>query len=119
MTVGDAGFEVVSVGTGSSASQYDPNGSLWTFTGQTGVAGNGSGFTSGNPAAPQGTQVAFLQSNTGSISQSLDFEVPGSYVVSFQAAQLRQLLHGSVHRQCRRPHPDLRGHQQRGQHRLP
>ena len=88
LSVGDPDFEAPSVGSGSYADYlYDPTGSPWTFSGGAGVAGNGSGFTSGNPDAPQGTQVAFLQSSTGSISQSLDFEVPGSYVVSFQAAQ--------------------------------
>ena len=34
------------------------------------MSGNGSGFTAGNPNAPDGTQVAFLQ-GTGSMSQSV------------------------------------------------
>jgi len=88
-TIGDPGFELPALGTGSSAYAYDPSGSPWSFSGSSpsgsGVAGNGSAFTSGNPNAPQGTQVAFLQ-ETGTISQSVDFTA-GTYVLSFQAAQ--------------------------------
>ena len=39
-----------------------------------------------NPNAPQGTQVAFLQT-TGSFSQTIAGWTPGSYQISFQAAQ--------------------------------
>jgi hypothetical protein len=81
-TIGDYGFEQVSVGAGSY--DYDPTGSAWTFSGA-GIAGNGSGFTSGNPNAPQGSQVAFLQ-NTGSITQSVAGWAAGSYTLSFDAA---------------------------------
>ena len=49
-------------------------------------AGNNSGFTSGNPPAPQGTQVAFLQT-TGSFSQTVAGWAAGSYVLTFDAAQ--------------------------------
>ena len=42
-------------------------------------------FTSGNPNAPDGTQVAFIKGN-GSMSQSVDL-VAGSYNLSFLAAQ--------------------------------
>jgi hypothetical protein len=84
-TVGDPGFEQPDVGTGPGAYQYDPAGSSWTFTGSAGVAGNGSDFTAGNPDAPEGTQVAFVQAY-GSISQAFTFAV-GSYTVSFLAAQ--------------------------------
>ncbi len=83
---GDAGLESPSVGTGSSAYRYDPAGTAWTFTNQAGVAGNGSAFTSGNPNAPQGTQVAFIQ-QTGSISQTVNFATAGSYLISLSAAQ--------------------------------
>src|SRR5262249_11010004 len=76
------------VGTGALAYEYEPTGGAWTFTGQgVGVAGNGSGFTSGNSDAPQGSQVAFLQGAAGSISQEINATVGGSYTVSFQAAQ--------------------------------
>jgi hypothetical protein len=84
--IGDAGFEAPSVGTGTwSAFQYDPSGTAWTYTGGAGVAGNDSGFTSGNPNAPEGSQVGFLQ-GTGSFSQSVNFTA-GSYTLSFEAAQ--------------------------------
>src|SRR5262249_2830896 len=48
------GFETPNVGTGTfGAFAYDPTGSAWTFSGSAGVAGNGSGFTDGNPNAPE------------------------------------------------------------------
>jgi uncharacterized repeat protein (TIGR01451 family) len=83
--VQDPGFETPSLGSGSSAYMYDPTSSPWTWVGQAGVSGNGSGFTSANPSAPQGSQVAFLQ-NTGSFSQALTLTA-GTYVVTFSAAQ--------------------------------
>jgi hypothetical protein len=82
--IGDAGFEQVAVGPG--AYQYDPTGSAWAFSGSSGISGNNSGFTSGNPAAPQGGQVAFLQ-RTGSFSQIITGWPAGSYVLTFNAAQ--------------------------------
>lgn len=84
-TVADAGFESPHVGTGSSAYAYGPTGTAWTFSGAAGVAGNDSAFTSSNPAAPEGTQVGFLQ-GTGSDTQTLALPA-GGYVVSFNAAQ--------------------------------
>ena len=82
----DPGFETPSVGTGTyGAFRYNPSGSPWTFDNGSGVAGNGSGFTAGNPNAPQGTQVAFLQA-TGSFSQSVTLAA-GTYSLSFSAAQ--------------------------------
>jgi hypothetical protein len=83
-SLGDSGFETVSTPAGSFA--YDPTGSPWTFAGSSGVSANGSGFTSGNPNAPQGSQVAFLQ-RTGSFSQSVAGWAAGNYTISFQAAQ--------------------------------
>ena len=82
--VGDAGFEQVQVGAGQF--QYRPSGSPWTFTGDAGITANNSGFTAGNPPAPDGTQVAFLQ-GTGSFSQSVANVGAGTYRLSFQAAQ--------------------------------
>jgi hypothetical protein len=59
------------------------------FLSHAGVAGNGSAW--GFSPAPDGDQVAFLQSSsdgTGSISQSVAGLTAGSsYVISFQAAQ--------------------------------
>ena len=82
----DPGFENPSQGTGGSAYQYDPTGSAWSFSGSAGLAGNGSGFTAGNPNAPQGSQVAFLQ-KTGTISQVVNFPAAGTYQISVSAAQ--------------------------------
>ena len=48
-----------------------------------GITSNGSAF--GNAAAPDGSQMAFLQ-QTGSASESVYLDA-GSYSVSFQAAQ--------------------------------
>src|SRR5262249_47341947 len=81
----DPGFESPSQGTGWTAYVYDPTGSAWSFSGNAGLAGNGSAFTAGNPPAPQGTQVAFVQT-TGSVSQAVNFTA-GSYTLSFSAAQ--------------------------------
>src|SRR5262249_42604786 len=80
---GDRGFEAPAVGSGAFA--YNPSGSPWTFSGTSGVSGNGSAFTSGNPNAPEGSQVAFLQ-ETGAIGQTLNLAA-GAYTLSFQAAQ--------------------------------
>jgi hypothetical protein len=85
--VADAGFESPNVGAGTwGAFQYNPTGTPWTFSGSSGIAGNGSGFTLGNPNAPEGTQVAFLQM-TGSFSQSVNFAQGGTFTIGFQAAQ--------------------------------
>jgi hypothetical protein len=82
----NAGFESPAVGAGAfGAFQYDPAGTPWTFAGNAGVSGNGSGFTAGNPNAPEGAQVAFLQT-TGSFSQALNLAA-GTYRVGFTAAQ--------------------------------
>ena len=90
--VGDPGFQMSPVGTGTSAYAYDPTGTPWSYSGSSGLAGNGSGFTGGNPDSPSGSQVAFLQ-GTGSISQSVDLAA-GTYAVSFQAAQRGKVNHG-------------------------
>jgi hypothetical protein len=86
----NAVFEAPSVGAGLAYGPIPASG--WTFTAQSpaagsGIAGNGSSLTAGNPAAPEGTQVAFLQ-GTGRIAQ----DVPGwqtgtEYVVAFSAAR--------------------------------
>jgi hypothetical protein len=81
--VANGGFESPALGTGF---QYRPTGAIWTFTGNAGEAGNHSGFTNGNPNAPQGTQVGFLQ-GTGSFSQTIAGWTAGFYQINFQAAQ--------------------------------
>jgi hypothetical protein len=82
--VPDSGFEAEAVGTGQF--QYDPSGSVWTYAGYSGVTGNNSGFTSGNPTAPEGSKVAFIQRD-GSISQSVSGWPAGAHSLSFYAAQ--------------------------------
>ena len=88
MNVPNYGFETPGVGT----YQYNPGGASWAFTAQSGangsgIAANGSAFTSANPNAPNGAQVAFLQ-GSATISQALSGFLPGtSYTVSFSAAQ--------------------------------
>jgi hypothetical protein len=83
VAVGDAGFEAPSVGQGAFV--YNPAGSPWTFLQSAGISGNGSAFTGGNPGAPQGSQVAFLQAH-GSASQSIVLPA-GTYELTFSAAQ--------------------------------
>lgn len=83
----DFGFEKPITGT----YLYKPAGGEWSFSGSSGdgsgVAANASAFTAGNPVAPQGTQVAFLQ-RSGTASRGLTGLVPGkTYKVSFMAAQ--------------------------------
>jgi hypothetical protein len=101
-SLGDSGFEAP--GVGSSAYLFNPTGTPWTFSGDAGVTSNNSAYTSGNPAAPQGAQVAFLQ-GFGSISQTTALPA-GTYSISFSAAQrgntqassqtLQVLVDGSV-----------------------
>jgi hypothetical protein len=76
----------------TSTYKYNPTGGSWTFSAQSGANGSGlcanaSGFTIGNPNAPQGSQVAFIQ-GTGSITQTLLGLIAGAiYQVTFSAAQ--------------------------------
>src|SRR5262245_18400790 len=84
--VSNAGFESPAVGSGAfGAFRYQPADTAWLFIGAAGVSGNGSGFTAGNPNAPQGAQVAFLQ-QTGRFLQFVNLAA-GTYQLSFQAAQ--------------------------------
>ncbi len=85
-TLIDSGFEAVSAGSGTSAYVYDPTGSAWSYSGTSGLTGNGTAFTSGNPSAPQGQQVAFIQ-NLGTISQAVANWSAGNYHINLQAAQ--------------------------------
>jgi hypothetical protein len=59
----------------------------WTFKGAAGVTANGSGFTISNPGAPEGRQVAFVQTNTGQISRTISLPTTGSYTLRLKAAQ--------------------------------
>jgi subtilase family serine protease len=87
-TIADAGFEQPSAGPAGAYGSfvYNPTGTAWSFAGSAGVSANGSGFTSGNPSAPEGAQVGVLQ-GIGSVSQSVAGWAGGSYVITFDAAQ--------------------------------
>jgi hypothetical protein len=90
----DGSFETPDLGVGNF--EYGPTAAPWTFSGGDsnsggdGIANNGSGFTSANPSAPDGDQVAFLQSREGSsgqtISQTFD-AAAGTYTLDFDPAQ--------------------------------
>jgi hypothetical protein len=86
LVINNSGFENPALGT---SYQYSPAGAGWTFGGGAGVAGNGSDFTTGNPAAPEGVQVAFLQmASPSTISQVISgFRSNTSYAVNFKVAQ--------------------------------
>jgi len=82
-TISNSSFETPALTAGQY--QFAPTGSSWQFSGGGGIASNASNFTSGNPDAPNGTQVAIIEGN-GSMSQSVDL-IAGSYNIAFQAAQ--------------------------------
>ena len=82
----DAGFESEAAGSGYYGFKYAPRGSAWTFTGQSGVSANKTAFTAGNPSAPEGKQVGFVQGQ-GVISQVVNIPSAGNYRLSFLAAQ--------------------------------
>ena len=96
-TVGNAGFEAPNLDGGykyasdlvDAAPKFTPAEeaqTVWAFHGDSGISGNGSAFTAGNPNAPEGQQVAVLQS-LGFFSQDISGFAAGSYSFSFQAAQ--------------------------------
>ncbi|GCE14888.1 hypothetical protein [Tengunoibacter tsumagoiensis] len=84
VVVGNNSFESPALSAGTF--QVAPSSASWTFTGSAGIATNGSAFTNGNPSAPDGGQVAFLQSN-GSISIPVTLQTNTGYCLTFQAAQ--------------------------------
>lgn len=74
----------------TSSYLYNPSGDAWAFSGAagngSGVSHDGSAFTSNNPSAPEGEQVAFLQ-KTGTVSQSLvGLQAGTAYQITFSAA---------------------------------
>ena len=76
------GFESPSVSTFA----YNPGGGVWSFFGGAGFSKNNSGFTSGNPGAPQGQQIMFLQ-GTGRASRNVSVAQTGFYRIRLQAAR--------------------------------
>ena len=96
--VSDPGFEspTIGAGTASNAVVMAPvTGSPWSFAsaanglgGVAGLSGNYSNITiPSSPTAPQGQQVAFLEGNGGTITQSLNFASAGTYSATFQGLQ--------------------------------
>ncbi len=85
--VPNGSFEAPNAGAANYyyAFQYDPIDANWTFSPWSGISANGTGFTNGNPNAPDGEQVGLIQFN-GTISQML-FVGGGQYTLSFLAAQ--------------------------------
>jgi hypothetical protein len=81
--ISDSSFEAPALA--AAAYQIAPGSTQWQYTGIAGVSSNGSGFTAGNPNAPDGNQVAFIKNN-GSISQQVYLDA-GVYNLVFLAAQ--------------------------------
>ena len=93
--VGFSGFESPDLPAGSFAYSPSITGSQpWAFTGTAGIASNGSEVTKQNPNAPDGTQVAFLQT-TGNMTESVQLDA-GNYTLSFLAAQRASNSHNQV-----------------------
>jgi cell surface hyaluronidase len=72
------------------AGQYRimPTGTPWisVLSDGSGLAANGSAYTTFNPNAPDGSQVAFLQGQ-GGLTQTVASWSAGTYTIHFQAAQ--------------------------------
>jgi Protein of unknown function (DUF642) len=82
---GNASFENPAIG---ATYRISPPAPALTFSGQAGIAGNGS--TLGFSAAPDGTQIAFFQAGTApaQITQRISgLEIGQSYAISFVAAK--------------------------------
>ncbi len=83
--VTDGSFETPSIAANTFA--YNPGGSPWTFTGNSGLINTPSAFAS--PPAPAGMQVAFLQTdgnnpgNFGQFSQTVNLPITGNYTLSY------------------------------------
>lgn len=82
--LGNSGFEAPDIAPGTFV--YNPVATLWNYHGTAGVSERNSGFTSGNPPPPEGTQVGFVQSQ-GSMTQNFVPPVNGEYKISLQVAQ--------------------------------
>ena len=87
----DGSFETPSLDGGY---RYDTPGAAWTFTGGSGITGNANDFTRGNPPAPQGVQVGFLQGPSSRAAQTIDVAA-GQYIISLRAAQRGNFQQGT------------------------
>ncbi len=84
--INDGSFETPALAAATYATGSAASSSAWQFSGTAGVSGNvNRTYTFGNPNAPNGTQVAFIQ-RSGSMSQSAYLNT-GTYFISFLAAQ--------------------------------
>ncbi|RYY21101.1 MAG: hypothetical protein EOO36_01665, partial [Cytophagaceae bacterium] len=88
----NSSFETPAQGTGNAAYTYRPTGATWAFSGNAGLtyASTTNNSTWGAPAAPDGVQVAFVQSldtDPSSLQQTIAL-VPGTtYTLTLRAAQ--------------------------------
>ena len=84
-TVEDPSFETPVISANSFT--YDPVGSPWSFTANSGIINApGAGFS--GPSAPDGSQYAFLQSgfggqSPGAFSQTISFTLAGTYQLTY------------------------------------
>jgi hypothetical protein len=72
---------------------YNPTNAVWAFS-DAGLTVNNSGFTAGDPNAPQGSQSGFLQNARSSIKQTAQIDA-GSYTLTFKAIQRANYQFGS------------------------
>lgn len=89
--VNGGGFESPNIAEGTF--RYHPPGTAWNYVGSAGVSANKSGFTRGNPHAPEGDQVLFIQSQ-GFLTQTINLPATGDYTFSFKAAQRANVSNG-------------------------
>jgi probable HAF family extracellular repeat protein len=85
-------FETPVVGSVGSyySFQLNPTGAGWAFSGNAGIAANGSGYAYYNGGTPYGNQFAFLQyyqGGGGSMSQTISNLPAGNYTFTFTASQ--------------------------------
>jgi hypothetical protein len=73
-------FESSVLGTGQRADRDLPSSLAWSFSASAGGSGNASAFNRSNPTAPQGSQVAFIQT-TGALDQVIDTAAPDSPMI--------------------------------------
>lgn len=76
---------------------YDPSDPAWIFTANAGIINApGGGFF--GPAAPLGSQYAFLQSGgkAGAFSQSINFSLSGTFLLSYLVAGRSDNLQGAA-----------------------
>jgi hypothetical protein len=92
-TVANPSFETPNVGPlGNYYSfELDPAAATWIFTGNAGIAANGSGFVYYRPAGTSdGNQFAFLQEyqgTGGAMAQTISGFANGTYIFTFIASQ--------------------------------